>query len=118
MLIFTNICRSSKVVSIDICIFSVYNQFEETTLKKVIVLNQTIDVIKNILETILKIEITGLKNDSNLIDDYGLDSITLMYFVIQLEEVFEVTLPDDFFTLEKLSSVGKIVAIIEELSNK
>ena len=81
-------------------------------------MNQTIDVIKNILETILKIEITGLDNDSNLIDDYGLDSITLMYFIIQLEEVFEVILPDDFFTLEKLSSVGKIIAIIEELSNK
>lgn len=51
--------------------------------------------------------------DTNL-QSIGLDSLTLVQLVVELEESFEVTLPDEAFTIETFETAGSLWAAIDE----
>ena len=55
----------------------------------------------------------------DLIEDMGMDSITFISIVVEIEEHFAVEVPDDILLLENFKSVDDIVSVIEnELSKK
>ena len=55
----------------------------------------------------------------DLIDDLGMDSITFITIVVEMETHFGIEIPDDMLLLENFKCVDGIVSIIEkELSKK
>jgi acyl carrier protein len=54
---------------------------------------------------------------TNFIDDIGADSLDIVELVMELEEEFEITIPDD--QAEKIKTVGEAIDYIErELGKK
>lgn len=55
----------------------------------------------------------------DLIDDMGMDSITFISIVVEIEAHFGIEVPDDMLLLENFKCVDDVVSIIEnELSKK
>lgn len=55
----------------------------------------------------------------DLIDDMGMDSITFISIVVEVEAHFGIEVPDDMLLLENFKCVEDIVSVIEnELSKK
>ena len=55
----------------------------------------------------------------DLIDDLGMDSITFIAIVVEVEAHFGIEVPDDMLLLEKFKCVDDIVSVVEnELSKK
>lgn len=55
----------------------------------------------------------------DLIDDMGMDSITFISIVVEIEAHFDIEVPDEMLMLENFKSVDNIVSIVEnELSKK
>ena len=54
-------------------------------------------------------------SETNLLEDIGMDSITLMMMVVSIEERFNIELPDEFLTVQSLSNFGKLVNMVERL---
>ena len=51
----------------------------------------------------------------NLIDDAGMDSITFISLIVEIEARFNIIVPDELLLMEKFSNVDEIVAIIENV---
>lgn len=55
----------------------------------------------------------------DLIDDLGLDSITFISIVIEIEKRFDISIPDDKLLMDNFKAIDKIATMIhEELSKK
>ena len=55
----------------------------------------------------------------DLIDDMGMDSITFISIVVEVEAHFNLEVPDDMLLLENFKCVDNIVAVVKtELSKK
>ena len=56
---------------------------------------------------------------ADLIDDFGMDSITFISIVVEIEAHFDIEVPDDMLLLENFKSADDIVSIVEnEISKK
>ena len=55
----------------------------------------------------------------DLIDDLGMDSITFISIVVEIEAYFDIEVPDDMLLLENFKCIDDIVSIVENgLSKK
>ena len=55
----------------------------------------------------------------DLIDDLGMDSLTFISIVVEVEAHFNIEVPDDLLLLENFKCVDDIISIVEnELSKK
>ena len=71
-----------------------------------------LDGIKNILKKNYNVDTENLTLESTFRDEsIGLDSLTIMDFVVSLEEKFGVTIPDA--DLEKMNTLGDLVDYIQ-----
>lgn len=56
---------------------------------------------------------------ADLVDDMGMDSITFISIVVEIEAKFNITVPDDLLSMDNFRKVDDIVKIVEnELSLK
>ena len=55
-----------------------------------------------------------IKAESNFVNDLGADSLDTVELVMELEEEFDISIPDD--AAEKIQTVGEAVKHIEENS--
>ena len=76
----------------------------------------TIEKVKKIIAEQLCISVDEVKDDSNIIEDLGADSLDVVELLMTFEDEFGVSIPDD--RLEELKSIPQIVAIINEFSKK
>ena len=76
----------------------------------------TIEKVKKIIAEQLCISAKEIKDDANVIEDLGADSLDVVELLMTFEDEFKVSIPDD--RLEELKSIPQIVAIIEEYSKK
>ena len=53
-----------------------------------------------------------IKNESSFVDDLGADSLDTVELVMELEEEFDINIPDD--AAEKIQTVGQAIKFIEE----
>lgn len=58
--------------------------------------------------------ITTINENSDLIDDLGIDSIALINIVILIENEFSITLPDESLTFDSLRTYSSLKQIIFE----
>lgn len=54
----------------------------------------------------------------DLIDDAGMDSITFISIVVEIEAEFNITVPDDMLLIENFKNADSITNIIEQELSK
>lgn len=59
----------------------------------------------------LGVEKEKIKSESNFVNDLGADSLDTVELVMELEEEFDISIPDD--AAEKISTVGEAIQHIE-----
>jgi acyl carrier protein len=74
-------------------------------------------ILANIIKKIMNNPDLVIDDKTNLIVDLGMDSITLMMLVIEIEEVFGIELPDSAFVVDKLANFYSILAVIESVNS-
>ena len=72
----------------------------------------TSEKIRACLAEQLDIEPDEITMDSNILDDFGADSLDLVDLVMALEDEFEVEVPDD--AIESFHTVGDVVRFVED----
>lgn len=50
---------------------------------------------------------------ADLIDDLGMDSITFISIIVEIEDAFEIIVPDDMLLMENFRNVVLIIQIIK-----
>lgn len=53
-----------------------------------------------------------LKNETNLFDDLGVDSIMLINLIVDIEDEWDIELEDDDLDVEKLSSFDNLCNVV------
>lgn len=79
--------------------------------------------MKNIYEEVKRIieEINPyaeLKEGMNLLDEGVLDSLEIFAFVTQLEDAFDIEVPDEAITKENFGTVESVTLFVQELIEK
>ena len=72
----------------------------------------TFEKIRACLAEQLDIDPDEITMDSNILDDFGADSLDLVDLVMALEDEFEVEVPDD--AIESFHTVGDVVRFVED----
>lgn len=54
-------------------------------------------------------------DDMDLFSDGGMDSLTFITLVIEIEDSFDITIPDDFLDMNNFRTINKICDIILEI---
>lgn len=80
-------------------------------MKKSEIKEKLIEALVNLLPN------TGIDRDMfecvDLIDDLGMDSITFISVVVEIERTFEIIVPDEMLVEDSFRNIDKILAIIE-----
>lgn len=51
---------------------------------------------------------------ADLADDMGMDSITFISIVVEIETIFGITVPDDMLLMDNFKTVDDIVKIVQQ----
>ncbi len=76
----------------------------------------TIDKVKQLIAEQLCISTDDIKDDANIIEDLGADSLDVVELLMSFEDEFKVSIPDD--QLENLKTIPQIVKTIDEYTKK
>jgi acyl carrier protein len=68
--------------------------------------------LKEVLIDKLKVDEAGIKEEANLFEDLGLDSIDLMTVVMAVEERFNIEVSDE--ELENVATLGEAVDLLSQ----
>lgn len=78
-------------------------------------------ILKKVIESKV---IEALNNIGILVDiedfnsinlkDYEMDSIMFVSFIVELEESFNIMIPDEYLSINQLTNLNFIVSIVEE----
>lgn len=71
--------------------------------------------VADIISQQMGVDVEGITHTSNLAD-LGADSLDVVEIMIEIEEEFDITIPDSDF--EQMNNVGDIVAYIEGKINE
>ncbi len=73
----------------------------------------TVEELKNIFETVFgkEIDISSLNEESDLRKDIGMNSISLLYMAMVLEEKYSIQFNNNDF--EKIFVVKDVIALVE-----
>ena len=82
------------------------------------IIEQDTEIEARVLELLAGKISTGRKIDlgSNVVEDTGLDSVSVMDFVMELEDEFDITIPLD--RIAEVRTVGDLANAVEVLSRK
>jgi acyl carrier protein len=75
-------------------------------------MSDTFDKVKSIIAERLSIDESKITEPSSFIEDLGADSLDTVELIMQLEEEFNIQIPDE--DAEKISTVGDAVKYIDE----
>jgi acyl carrier protein len=68
--------------------------------------------VTDIVSEQLGVDKDKISSDTSFVNDLGADSLDTVELVMELEEEFDVNIPDD--AAEKIQTVGQAVAFIDE----
>ena len=71
--------------------------------------------VKSIIVEQLGVDEEEVTPDASFVDDLGADSLDTVELVMELEEEFDINIPDD--AAEKIQTVGQAIKFIEEAQN-
>ena len=68
--------------------------------------------IKQVLAEQLGIDAGTIKDDANILEDLGADSLDIIEMLMTLEDEYGITIPDD--KINQVKTVSEIAELIEE----
>lgn len=68
--------------------------------------------VKEVIAEQLSLRLEEIKNEANLIDDLGADSLDIVELVIAMEDEFETEIPDE--DAEKIQTVQDIIDYVTQ----
>jgi acyl carrier protein len=74
-------------------------------------MSEIFDKVKSIIAERLSIDESKITMESSFIEDLGADSLDTVELIMQLEEAFDMQIPDE--DAEKLTTVGDAIKYIE-----
>ena len=72
----------------------------------------TIDKVKDIVAKQLSVKPEEIKNDSNIAEELGADSLDLVEILMSLEDEFGISIPDE--AIPQIKTINDVVAFIEK----
>ncbi len=72
----------------------------------------TIDKVKDIIAKQLSVKAEEIKNDSNIAEELGADSLDLVEILMSLEDEFGISIPDE--AIPQIKTINDVVAFIEK----
>ena len=72
----------------------------------------TIDKVKDIISKQLSVKPEEIKNDSNIAEELGADSLDLVEILMSLEDEFGISIPDE--AIPQIKTINDVVAFIEK----
>jgi acyl carrier protein len=72
----------------------------------------TIDKVKDIIAKQLSVKPEEIKNDSNIAEELGADSLDLVEILMSLEDEFGISIPDE--AIPQIKTINDVVAFIEK----
>lgn len=78
--------------------------------------NEVYEKIKQLLEDMNPY--VEIKQDTNLLDEGVLDSMAIFAFVTELEDTFEIEVPDDAIAKSNFATMEMIVSLVEGLKGE
>ncbi len=60
----------------------------------------------------LKVAPTAIDDNKSLMDDYGVDSVSLLELVVGVEEEFGIVIPDEEFSIRHFETVAALAAFV------
>lgn len=80
----------------------------------------------SIVEQILKITNDNLEDgiviyEHQIEDDlveYKLDSVSFIKIIVQIEEAFEIEIPDEYLLFSEMNTIAKMVNVVTKIQNK
>ena len=79
-------------------------------------MSEIADKVKKIVVEHLGVEEGKVTPEASFIDDLGADSLDTVELVMEFEDEFELSIPDE--EAEKIQTVGQAIDYIKEHSNK
>lgn len=76
----------------------------------------TLERVTDIVSEQLGVDKDKISADTSFVNDLGADSLDTVELVMELEEEFDVNIPDD--AAEKIQTVGQAVEFIDQNSDK
>ena len=73
---------------------------------------KTIDKVKDIISKQLSVKPEEIKNDSNIAEELGADSLDLVEILMSLEDEFGISIPDE--AIPQIKTINDVVAFIEK----
>jgi acyl carrier protein len=70
------------------------------------------EVVEVISKTLKGVDTSSVTMETKFEEDLGVDSLDLVELIMELEEHYDVTIPDE--DAQSISSVGHVVAYIEK----
>jgi len=76
---------------------------------------ERIEIVRKILSNFIEdFYEKKIENNANLMN-YGLDSLGFIKTIIEIEDKFDIIIPDEYITLFSLNTVEKIISVINEI---
>ncbi len=72
----------------------------------------TIEKVKGIIANQLSVKPEEIKNDSNIAEELGADSLDLVEILMSLEDEFGISIPDE--AIPQIKTINDVVAFIEK----
>ncbi|MCI8371884.1 MAG: acyl carrier protein [Lachnospiraceae bacterium] len=77
--------------------------------------NEIKEIIVDIIKELIKdISLDLLQADADLVD-LGLDSVVFVQLIVELEEKFQVDVPDEVLFISELNTINKMTQLVENL---
>lgn len=86
---------------------------EKRNMKTIISIEEILEIINPILED----EILTISDIEESLKDKGLDSIKFVLFIVELENKFQIEIPDEYLLYSKLPTIAEVHKIVNELVN-
>ena len=77
--------------------------------------NDVENTVKRIVAEKMRLEAKEISSDSN-IKDLGIDSISFVELIVQVEEIYDIEFDEDYLNVEEFSTIKNIAEYITELS--
>lgn len=76
-------------------------------------------VKEKIVECMNNMGIVNFEDDTNFrVDEYILDSVMFVSFIIELEQMFDIEIPDEYLIADRLQTFDDIYNMIESVTGE